>query len=153
MAKICHAVQHAQQRGIIDCDWKPATILMDDGRQLKVLDFGMVLAAESDARATQQTGGTKIIGTLVYMSPEQVLGDPLDTRRDVYALGMILYALLAGQGPYKLSSDPLGVVRAIVEEDPAPLSSASRTYHCDIETIVAKGLEKDKGRRYARLPA
>jgi hypothetical protein len=85
------------------------------------------------------------------MSPEQVLGDPLelDTRSDVYALGVILYELLAGCLPYQISTKLHEAVQTIREQDPAPLSSISRIYRGDLETIVSKALEKDKARRYA----
>src|SRR6202165_3363470 len=85
------------------------------------------------------------------MSPEQVLADPLelDTRSDVYALGVILYQLLAGRLPYTISNKLDEAVRTIREEDPAPLSSVSRNYRGDIETIISKALEKEKTRRYA----
>ena len=89
------------------------------------------------------------------MSPEQVLADPLelDTRSDVYALGVILYELLAARLPYRLSSKIVEAARTIREEDPAPLSSISRVYRGDVETIVAKALEKDKARRYPSAAA
>ena len=85
------------------------------------------------------------------MSPEQVLADPLelDTRSDVYALGVILFELLAGRLPYKVSPQLHEALHTIREEDPAPLSAISRSYRGDIETIVGKALEKDKARRYA----
>ena len=102
-------------------------------------------------QATRQTDMGQLVGTLAYMSPEQVLADPLelDTRSDVYALGVILFELLAGRLPYKISRQLHEAVQTIREEDPAPLSSISRTYRGDIETIVGKALEKDKARRYA----
>jgi hypothetical protein len=89
------------------------------------------------------------------MSPEQVAADPLDldTRSDVYALGVILYQLLANRLPYQLSHQLHEAARAIREDDPARLSSISRDYRGDIETIVAKALEKDKGRRYSSAAA
>jgi serine/threonine protein kinase len=85
------------------------------------------------------------------MSPEQVLADPLelDTRSDVYALGVILYELFAGRLPYTLSRKLHEAVQTIRETDPDPLSSVSNSYRGDIETIVAKALEKDKARRYS----
>jgi len=80
-----------------------------------------------------------------------VLADPLelDTRSDVYALGVVLYELLAGRLPYELSKQLPQAVQTIREEDPARLSSINRSFRGDIETIVAKALEKDKARRYS----
>jgi tetratricopeptide (TPR) repeat protein len=151
MAKICDAVHHAHQRGIIHRDLKPGNILVDESGQPKILDFGVARATDSDAQATHQTNVGQIVGTLAYMSPEQALGDPLelDTRSDVYALGVILYELLAGRPPYQVSPLLPDAVQAIREEDPAPLGSISRVFRGDIETIAAKALEKDKSRRYA----
>jgi hypothetical protein len=152
MVKVCEAVQHAHQCGLIHRDLKPANILVDEVGQPKILDFGVARLAETDAGDTQQTESGELIGTLAYMSPEQVLGDPLevDTRSDVYSLGVNLYELLAGRLPYEVSSRQLPqAVQTIREEDPASLSSIRNDYRGDIETIVGKALEKDKARRYA----
>jgi len=101
-------------------------------------------------RVTRQTDLGQLVGTLAYMSPEQVLADPLelDTRSDVYSLGVILYELLAGRLPYRISGKLDEAVHTIRQEDPASLSSINRSYQGDVETIVAKALEKDKARRY-----
>jgi tetratricopeptide (TPR) repeat protein len=151
MTRICDAVHHAHQRGIIHRDLKPGNILVDEGGEPKVLDFGVARVTDRNAQATRQTDVGQIVGTLAYMSPEQVLGDPLelDTRSDVYALGVIVYELLAGRAPYQLSPSLPEAVLAIREADPAPLGSVNRAYRGDVETIVAKALEKDKARRYA----
>jgi eukaryotic-like serine/threonine-protein kinase len=149
--QVCEAVEHAHQRGIIHRDLKPGNILVDETGQPKILDFGLARATDADTQATRQTDVGQLLGTLAYMSPEQVLADPLalDTRSDVYALGVILYELLAGKLPYMLSKMLHEAVRTIQETDPAPLSTVNRNYRGDVETIVAKALEKDKARRYA----
>lgn len=150
MAKICDAVQHAHQRALIHRDLKPANILVGEDGQPKILDFGIARLTDSDAQATRQTDVGQLLGTLAYMSPEQVLGDPaeLDTRSDVYALGVILYELLAGKGPYEVGRQIHEAVRVIREDEPTSLSVVNRTYRGDIETIVGKALEKDRTRRY-----
>lgn len=152
MMKICDAVQHAHQRGILHRDLKPGNILVDESGQPKILDFGVARILDSDSRVTRQTDLGQLIGTLDYMSPEQTLGDPLgmDVRSDIYSLGVILYELLAGRKPYETKQRTLPeLVRAIREEDPEPLSTINRGYRGDVETIVEKALEKEKNRRYA----
>jgi serine/threonine protein kinase len=150
MAKICEAVRPAHQRGLIHRDLKPGNILVDETAQPRILDFGVVHMTGSDAQTTRHTNLGQIVGTLAYMSPEQVLSDPgeLDVRSDVYSLGVILYELLAGRLPLNISQKVHEAVQTIREVDPAPLSSVKRRYRGDIETIVAKALEKDKARRY-----
>jgi len=150
MIKICEAVEHAHQRGIIHRDLKPANILVNDLGQPKILDFGLARVTDGDMQMTRQTDMGQLVGTLAYMSPEQVMADPhaLDTRSDVYALGVILYELLAGKLPYDVSRHMTEIVKTIQQVDPAKLSSINRAYRGDIETIVAKALEKDKSRRY-----
>jgi tetratricopeptide (TPR) repeat protein len=151
-AKICDAVDHAHQRGVIHRDLKPSNILVDETGQPKIVDFGVARVTEPDMQHTHQTGLGQIVGTLAYMSPEQVLGDAraLDGRSDVYALGVILYELLAGRLPYSIQGKSLHeALNLIREEEPEPLSSIKRNYRGDIDVIVAKALEKDKARRYA----
>jgi tetratricopeptide (TPR) repeat protein/predicted Ser/Thr protein kinase len=151
MIQVCEAVQHAHERGIIHRDLKPGNILVDESGQPKILDFGLARVTDCDMQATRQTDVGQLLGTLPYMSPEQVTADPwaLDTRSDVYALGVILYELLAGKLPYQLGRQLQDMVHTIQQVDPAPLSQVSREYRGDIETIVAKALEKDKARRYS----
>ncbi len=166
LAKVCDAVYHAHQKGVIHRDLKPSNILVTEldppsGRstqhpsasaQPKILDFGVARATDSDIQqTTMQTDVGQLIGTVPYMSPEQVTGDPkeLDTRSDVYALGVIAYELLAGRLPYDLQRKMIHeAARIIREEEPTRLSSINRTLRGDVETIVAKALEKEKTRRY-----
>jgi predicted Ser/Thr protein kinase len=152
VAKVCDAVQHAHEKGVIHRDLKPGNILVEASGQPKVLDFGVARATNADVRAT--TAGTEagqLVGTLAYMSPEQVAADPaaLDGRSDVYALGVILYELLAGRLPYQLENRPLPeAARLIREEEPTRLGAVDTHLRGDVETIVARALEKDRARRY-----
>src|SRR5262249_55572474 len=127
--------------------------LVDETGQPRVLDFGVARATDPDLQTTTaRTQAGQLLGTLGYMSPEQVTGDPdaLDRRSDVYALGVILFQLLAGQLPYHLEQLPLPeAARVIREQEPSRLGSVNAACRGDVETIVAKALEKDPARRYA----
>jgi serine/threonine protein kinase len=152
IARVCDALNHAHQRGVIHRDLKPGNILVDDTSQPKILDFGVARLAGGDSAVTRQTDLGQLVGTLAYMSPEQVAGDStaIDARSDVYSLGVVMYELLAGRLPYDLSKKPLPeAVDIIRAEEPERLSSTNRSYRGDVDTIAGKALEKDKERRYA----
>ncbi len=151
-AKIADTIQYAHQKGIIHRDLKPSNILVDESGQPKVLDFGVARATDSDmAQSAAQTGVGQLIGTLPYMSPEQVVGDPaeVDTRSDIYALGVTLYEMLTGRLPHDLKSRSAPeAARIIRDEEPARLSAIDRALRGDVETIVQKAIEKNKAERY-----
>jgi len=181
--QVCQAVQHAHQKGIIHRDLKPSNILVTlrDGIPVpKVIDFG-IAKATTDQRLTDKTVFTafeQFIGTPAYMSPEQAELSELgvDTRSDIYSLGVLLYELLTGITPFdsrQLRQAGLDEIRRIIrEEDPAHPSVALSTMTAakltdiagrrasepaklgglirgDLDWIVMKSLEKDRGRRYA----
>ncbi|MFH0982190.1 MAG: serine/threonine-protein kinase [Planctomycetota bacterium] len=151
-AKACDAVHHGHQKGIIHRDLKPANILVDSAGEPKVIDFGVARATDSDlSLTTQQTCIGQLVGTVQYMSPEQCDADPqdLDTRSDVYSLGVVLYELLTGELPYQASGTTIyAATRAIKEQMPRRPSSINRRLRGDVETITLKALEKDRDRRY-----
>lgn len=166
LARVCDAVQHAHQRGVIHRDLKPANIMVrmpvdggddsDTGLGLvglpKVLDFGVARSTE-DGRdlTTQGDGVSSVLGTLAYMSPEQLDGDPdaVDTRSDVYAIGVVLYRLLAGRPAFDLSGVAIAESARIVrDQEPTRLGVHEPGLRGDLETIVAKAMAKDRDRRY-----
>lgn len=150
--RVCQAVQHAHQNGVIHRDLKPANIVVDNTGQPKVLDFGIARSTDADlATATLHTQAGQLIGTVPYMSPEQVAGDPsaIDTRSDVYALGVVLYELLTGKLPIAVIDRPMAeAARMIQHDEPVGIGSVDRSLRGDIQTIVGKALEKDRSRRY-----
>lgn len=176
LIKVCEAVHHAHQKGIIHRDLKPGNILVvteglgpeacglrhdsnADAPGLKpqasslpkILDFGVARAVGADDRQTIQTGAGQLIGTISYMSPEQVSGNPddLDTRSDVYALGVIGFEMLARALPHEFGRKPIAeCARIIRDEDPRKLSEFDKSFRGDLETIFAKALEKNQTRRY-----
>lgn len=153
IAKVCDAVQFAHQRGVVHRDLKPANIMVDANGIPKVVDFGIARITDGGQAAnTMQTVTGQLIGTLPYMSPEQIAGDPanVDSRTDVYALGVILYELLSGKMPHDLTNTSLPEAARLVQESGITrLGTLDRTLRGDVETIVAKALEKDPARRYA----
>jgi len=169
---ICEAVSYAHQRGVIHRDLKPSNIVVTEDAAsapgaasiplpvVKILDFGLARITDVDAVAgSVLTEVGMIKGTLQYMAPEQARGqvEAIDVRTDVYALGVILYELLSGQKPYEVLGWALAeAVRVICEQPPRSLAASwSGTHRLDqdVETIVAKALEKDPERRYGSVAA
>ncbi|MBT4531141.1 MAG: serine/threonine protein kinase [Phycisphaerae bacterium] len=150
--KVCEAVHHGHQKGVIHRDLKPDNILVSSNGQPKIIDFGVARATDADlAVTTMQTTMGQLVGTLQYMSPEQCDADPdlIDTRSDVYSLGIILFQLLSGKLPYNLRKRAIHeAVRVIKEDRPDSMGTISSTLRGDIDTITLKSIEKDRELRY-----
>ncbi|MEM7244105.1 MAG: protein kinase [Acidobacteriota bacterium] len=153
----CDAVSHAHENGIVHRDLKPANILVDATGQPRVLDFGAARATRSDqAWTTLQTHVGQVLGTLVYMSPEQARGDVelIDERTDVHALGVLAFELLSGRLPHDVRNKPLPeAARMINEGEPLRLGQLDHSLRGDLEAIVAKALEREPSDRYPSVAA
>ncbi|MDH4338720.1 MAG: serine/threonine-protein kinase, partial [Candidatus Krumholzibacteria bacterium] len=153
LARVCDAVHHAHQKGVVHRDLKPANIVVRSDGQPKVLDFGVARVTDSDLQATtMHTSIGQVIGTLAYMSPEQVRGrhEDVDARADIYGLGVVCYEVLTGRLPQDIEGKVIAeAARMITEEDPKTLRSTGQGFPADLETIVGKCLAKERERRYA----
>lgn len=152
LTKVCDAIEHAHQNNVIHRDLKPSNILVESSGQPKILDFGVARVTDASHQATTHlTDARRLIGTLPYMSPEQIKGDArhVDARSDVYALGMLGYRMLTGRYPFVIPNDSIAeAARVIQDERPTRLSLLNRELRGDIETIILKTLEKDPAQRY-----
>ncbi|HEV8237740.1 MAG TPA: serine/threonine-protein kinase [Thermoanaerobaculia bacterium] len=160
--KVCEGVQHAHQKGIVHQDLKPANVLvaLRDGKPVpKIIDFGIASALDSWGRAPSGTG----IGTPGYMSPEQWQGEPVDTRTDLYSLGVLLHVLLVGELPRgERGSAPLapsvailklpeGAAAARAKARSTCMRALERRLRGDLDWIVAKATQSDRANRYASV--
>lgn len=148
IAQAAAGVGYAHRRGFIHRDLKPANIIIDATDQARVLDFGIARRTDGSGDVTM-TG--EFVGTLAYVAPEQVRGDgrEVDVRTDVYALGLVLYELLAGRCAYDVGTSLSEAVATITQIEPRALRSRGRgAVSADVETIVFKALAKDPSRRY-----
>lgn len=169
--EVCAAVEHAHQKGVIHRDLKPSNILVSAGG-VKVIDFGVAKATREDGGEALFTRQTQVLGTPAYMSPEQAESDgaDVDTRSDVYSLGVVLYELLSGVLPFdpkRLASTGIREMQRILREEDPPRPSTRLTdakgmaaepvkhleLHGDLDWIVMRAMNKERSRRYRSAAA
>jgi hypothetical protein len=144
IVQLCEGLQYAHDQGVVHRDVKPANIWLLDNGGVKLLDFGVAKSAEST-----MTRSGDMVGSAAYMAPEQIAGEPVDGRADVFAAGAVLYQLLAGHGPFEADS-LTAVVNRVLHHTPASLRTRVPGLPDAVVLAVEKALEKDRNGRYAR---
>ncbi len=160
LLQVCAAVQHAHSKGILHRDLKPSNILvtlLDDKPQCKVIDFGIAKALDEPVLdSINMTSAGAMIGTPRYMSPEQMgVGGDIDTRSDVYSIGVLMYELLTGESPYTLTEGSQSLPALMREIDTSnPVAPSTRTPTTqtslprDLDWITLRAMDRDPSRRY-----
>ncbi|HEV2214039.1 MAG TPA: protein kinase, partial [Terracidiphilus sp.] len=143
--QVCSALGYAHQRGVIHRDIKPANVIVQPDGQAKIVDFGIARVQSSKESGLTRTGN--VIGTVHYIAPERLKGQPFDGRSDIFAVGVMLYLLLAGQLPF--TGEDMTVLQKLVNEPAPPLKTYLANYPPALDGILDRALAKDPAQRYA----
>ena len=144
--QICDGLAKAHAAGIVHRDLKPENIMLDADGKVRILDFGLARIAGK----SRLTSARSTIGTLLYMAPEHFEGDQIDQRADIWALGVMLYELLAGKLPFDGEYEQ-PIIYSIVNEEPEPLTRSRPDLPADMQRVLDKALDKDRDTRYQSI--
>jgi serine/threonine-protein kinase len=162
LTEMCSSLAEAHSQGIVHRDLKPENVYLEsrpgNPEFVKILDFGIakVMRGDSiDPQSPQLTATGQTLGTLEYMSPEQLMGKALDGRSDVYALGVVAYEMITGRLPFPDAKGPAGLITAQLKQTPQPPSVANPKANLppQVDRVILKALEKDKNNRFADVTA
>ena len=162
LIEMCSSLAEAHAQGIVHRDLKPENVYLEprsgNPEFVKILDFGIAKVMRGDTidpQSPQLTATGQTLGTLEYMSPEQLMGKPLDGRSDVYALGVVSYEMITGRLPFPDAKGPAGLITAQLKQTPLPPSQANPrvTIPNTAERVILKCLEKDKNNRFPDVSA
>jgi serine/threonine protein kinase len=145
LVQTCRALQYAHRRGVIHRDIKPANIVVTVEGEVKVVDFGIARLADT---SKTQTG--TLLGTLAYMSPQQIRGERADARSDIWSVGVVLYELLTGRRPFQ-GENHAALLFSILQNDPVPLRELLGECPQQLDTISQRALAKDDAARYQSM--
>jgi serine/threonine protein kinase len=151
--QLAEGLEAAHAKSIVHRDLKPANLRITPEGRLKILDFGLAKLNRpvDEVTATESLTQTQtVVGTLPYMSPEQLRCEPVDSRTDVYAAGAVLYEMATGQRPFRESQAPL-LINAILNQAPLPPSTVNPRVTPELQSIILKALDKDAEHRYQSI--
>jgi serine/threonine protein kinase len=144
MLQVCEALAYIHGRGLLHRDIKPSNIMVDEDRQVRLMDFGLARFLADDSGLT---GDGRMVGTFRYMSPEQILGEPLDARADLYSLGVILYELMTGRTPFDAKT-PSALWQQVLEVEPVPILALNLKGDPQLARVAHRLLRKEPDDRF-----
>jgi eukaryotic-like serine/threonine-protein kinase len=144
MLQVCQALAYIHGHGLVHRDLKPSNIMVDEDRLVRLMDFGLAKFLADDAGVT---GDGRMVGTFRYMAPEQILGEPLDGRADLYSLGVILYELLSGRAPFDART-PYELWQKVLETEPPPLLSINAKGDPQLAWVAHRLMRKEPDDRF-----
>lgn len=144
MLQLCQALAYIHGHGLIHRDLKPSNVMVDEDHLVRLMDFGLAKFLADDGAVT---AGGRLVGTFRYMAPEQILGERLDSRSDLYSLGVILYELLSGRSPFDAPT-PYELWQKVLETEPLPIVAVNPGGDYQLARIAQKLIRKEPGERF-----